>query len=99
MSDERDDVNKLLLFSNRNKKEENSPDYLGRINIQGRWYKLSAWENTSKAGDMYIAGRLGEEWQDRNKKKEDGGDGRTRHTTAETKKSADKDFDDKDIPF
>jgi len=102
MNDETKDVGRLLLFPNRDKTHENSPDYMGRINIQGRWYKLSAWENQSKKDEMYISGTLGDEWEERKRDvpTEETTDEKYHHGGAEDVPSDTDhtDFDD-EIPF
>lgn len=52
---------KGFLFKNDNKKNENHPDYNGKIHINGKDYYLSAWINTAKSGSKYISVTIGNE--------------------------------------
>ena len=42
-----DDNNSGVLFAAREKKTEKSPDYTGKLKIDGVEYKLSGWKRTS----------------------------------------------------
>jgi len=50
-----DNTNKGALFTNNDRKTEKHPNMTGKININGKDYKLSAWSNTSKKGDKYLS--------------------------------------------
>lgn len=50
-----DDTNRGTLFKNEKKNSEKSPDYEGRINVNGKDYRLSAWIKESKAGKKYMS--------------------------------------------
>jgi uncharacterized protein (DUF736 family) len=52
---------KGFLFKNESKKNENHPDYTGKIHINGKDYYLSAWVNTSKSGSKYMSVTIGNE--------------------------------------
>ena len=52
---------KGFLFKNDNKKNENHPDYNGKIHINGKDYYLSAWINTAKSGNKYMSVTIGNE--------------------------------------
>ena len=52
---------KGFLFKNDNKKNENHPDYNGKIHINGKDYYLSAWINTAKSGSKYMSVTIGNE--------------------------------------
>ena len=43
------------LFRNEQKKGQNSPDYMGRVNINGHEMYLSGWMKTSKGGKPYMS--------------------------------------------
>lgn len=43
------------LFKNEQKKVENSPDYMGRVNINGHEMYLSGWIKVSQAGKTYMS--------------------------------------------
>lgn len=47
--------NNGVLFKNEKKNSEKSPDYEGRINVNGKDYRLSAWIKESKAGKKYMS--------------------------------------------
>ena len=42
------------LFKNENKKGEKSPDYTGKIMVNGAKYNIAGWKNKSKSGLNYI---------------------------------------------
>ena len=48
-----DNTNRGVLFKNDKRETENHPHAKGSINIEGKEYWLSAWTQTSKAGDRY----------------------------------------------
>jgi len=48
-----DNTNRGVLFKNDKRETENHPHAKGEINIEGKVYWLSAWTQTSKAGDRY----------------------------------------------
>ena len=56
------DLNKGFLFKNNNKKNDNHPDYTGKIVLSNKKeYYLSAWVNTSKSGSKYMSLTIGNE--------------------------------------
>ena len=63
---------KGVLFQNE-KTKETQPDYTGSIVVEKKEYRLSAWNNTSKAGKEYksIKVTTQEEMAEFKKKKED----------------------------
>jgi hypothetical protein len=47
---------KGALFKVKEKKSENSPDFTGNIaDDQGRQFRVSAWNQTSKSGTKYLS--------------------------------------------
>lgn len=54
---EYDNEKKGVLFSNKERKEQNpnAPDYTGNIQINGVEYWLSAWVKTSKNGNQFMS--------------------------------------------
>ena len=42
------------LMVSKVKSHENSPDYFGKANLEGKIYKLSAWKGTSEAGNPVL---------------------------------------------
>jgi len=49
-----DDEMKGVLFP-AEKKHERSPDYTGRVKVNGEEYRLAAWSRISKAGNDYLS--------------------------------------------
>lgn len=47
------------LFRNDKKKKENSPDWSGKIKMNGQEFYLSAWEKKTKKGDTFYSVSLG----------------------------------------
>ena len=50
-----DNTNKGALFTAKERKTEKHPHMTGKVNIDGKDFSLSAWSNTSKKGDKYLA--------------------------------------------
>jgi uncharacterized protein (DUF736 family) len=50
-----DDEGKGALFREREKKSEKSPDYTGRVQINGTKYRLAGWVRESKAGQRFLS--------------------------------------------
>ena len=44
-----------VLFKNDNKKDDSQPDYKGKIEVNHEEFWLSAWINTSKAGNKFMS--------------------------------------------
>jgi len=47
------------LFINKKKNKEGSPDWSGKIKLNGQEFYLSAWEKKTKAGDTFFSVSLG----------------------------------------
>lgn len=47
--------NKGFLFVNGNKNQPKQPDQTGRIVVDGKEYRISAWESTSNDGKKYLS--------------------------------------------
>ena len=51
-----DNTNRGVLFINNNKKSDKSPTMMGKINVNGQEYYLSAWTNYKKSdGEKYLS--------------------------------------------
>ena len=57
MSDYPKDVGTGMLDKNREKTKPSQPDYFGRVEIEGRRYRISAWlkDSTKNAGQKYMS--------------------------------------------
>jgi hypothetical protein len=44
-----------ILHSERDKKTAKAPDFTGRVVIDGKQYRLSAWQRTGKSGSPYLS--------------------------------------------
>ena len=58
-----DNTNSGVLFKNKDKQDENHPDYQGSINVGGKEFWLSAWirtgkENSKMPGEKFMALRV-----------------------------------------
>lgn len=53
-SQEYDNTNRGALFINQ-KKQSNSPDFTGNINVEGKEYFLSMWKKTSRTGKPFLS--------------------------------------------
>ena len=52
---EYDNTNRGVLFVNREKKNEKSPDFSGSLDVGGVQYFLSAWKKVSKKGGSFLS--------------------------------------------
>jgi uncharacterized protein (DUF736 family) len=50
----------FVLFRNNKRKSDKSPHYTGTINKDGVKYNFSMWEKTSKNGNPFFSGKIGE---------------------------------------
>ena len=50
-----DNTNSGALFKNKDKTNDNQPDYKGKLNVAGDDYWLSAWIKKSKDGKPYMS--------------------------------------------
>ena len=56
-----DNTNSGALFKNNTKEEgDNRPDMTGVVNVDGKEWRLSAWQNTSKSGMKYLSLKVSE---------------------------------------
>ena len=46
------------LFFNSGKTKENHPDYTGRVQLDGRLYRIAGWKRSTKAGAGYLSLRI-----------------------------------------
>ena len=59
-----DNTNKGVLFPNKYKENgDNRPDYTGTVDVEGKEYRLAAWERTSKNDNTYLSVVLSEPQQ------------------------------------
>ena len=59
MSDKAYDNNlRGVLFPEKEKRSENSPDYSGSCEIDGKQYWLDGWKRRSQKGDPFLSLRL-----------------------------------------
>ena len=54
-----DNTNTFVLFKNNQKRSENSPDYTGKINVDGQELRLAAWLKEGKNG-KFFSGKVSE---------------------------------------
>ena len=50
-----DDTNRGFLFKKEDRTNEKSPQYEGKINVDGKDYRIVAWIKESKAGKKYFS--------------------------------------------
>jgi len=53
MSKQYDNTNRFALFKNDRPNSENSPQYTGKINVEGVEYYLNAWIKEGKKGKFF----------------------------------------------
>jgi len=56
-----DNTNRGAMFPNRYKEDgDKRPDHTGNLNVDGKEFKIAAWQSTSKAGNDYLSVRITE---------------------------------------
>ena len=54
------DEGKFIMFPNI-KMFDGQPNFIGRININGTYYKIVAWLKRDRKNDQYLSGAINEE--------------------------------------
>lgn len=52
---EYDDELRGVLFPEHNKKHDKSPDFTGKVQVEGVEYRLAAWKRTSGSGRGFLS--------------------------------------------
>ena len=56
-----DNTNRGAMFPNKYKEDgDKRPDHTGNLNVDGKEFKIAAWQSTSKAGNDYLSVRITE---------------------------------------
>jgi uncharacterized protein (DUF736 family) len=56
-----DNTNRGAMFPNKYKEDgDKRPDHTGNLNVDGKEFKIAAWQSTSKAGNDYLSIRITE---------------------------------------
>ena len=56
-----DNTNRGAMFPNKYKEDgDKRPDHTGNLNVDGKEFKIAAWQSTSKAGNDYLSVRINE---------------------------------------
>lgn len=56
-----DNTNSGLLFPNDRKEKENQPDFTGKLDVNGKEYRLSGWKKKGKqSGKPFISVSISE---------------------------------------
>ncbi len=50
-----DNTNRGILFREQEKKSEKSPDFTGKINVNGKDYRLAGWMKVGKTGTKFTS--------------------------------------------
>lgn len=50
---EYDDTNKGVLFFEKDKKSDKHPDLTGNLNVEGKEYRVAAWNKQGRSGEFY----------------------------------------------
>jgi uncharacterized protein (DUF736 family) len=86
----------ISLFQAGTKKNEKQPDWKGTVNIDGVDHEVAMWNKTTKSGDTFLSGKVGDEAKPKH------GIGftpkKTFIPTEKPKQSFSSDLDD-DLPF
>jgi|TARA_S200002703_G_scaffold36276_1_gene31388 uncharacterized protein (DUF736 family) len=56
-----DNTNRGAMFPNKYKEDgDKKPDHTGNVNVEGKEFKIAAWQSTSKAGNAYLSVKITE---------------------------------------
>ena len=56
-----DNTNRGAMFPNKYKEDgDKRPDHTGNLNVDGKEFKIAAWQSTSKAGNDYLSVKINE---------------------------------------
>ena len=56
-----DNTNRGAMFPNKYKEHgDKRPAHTGNLNVDGKEFKIAAWQSTSKAGNDYLSVRITE---------------------------------------
>jgi hypothetical protein len=47
--------NRGVLFNEQVKNKETSPDWTGKLDVEGKEYRIAAWERTTKTGQPILS--------------------------------------------
>lgn len=50
-----DNTNRGVLFKEKDKKNEKGPDWTGKLNVNGKDYRVAAWQKESKDGQGFYS--------------------------------------------
>ena len=50
-----DPTNQGALFYEKEVKSERHPNMTGKLNVEGKEYRIAAWEKTSRSGDTFLS--------------------------------------------
>ncbi|MCS5590702.1 MAG: DUF736 family protein [Candidatus Thioglobus sp.] len=50
-----DDTNRGVLFVQRDKKTEKHPDFTGKLDVEGKEYRVAGWKRVSQNGANFIS--------------------------------------------
>ena len=55
MNEKYDNTNRGSFFKNDKQGNENRPDFTGKLNVEGKEYRLSGWKKVSAKGVSYLS--------------------------------------------
>ena len=99
------------LFHNGNKDRDAQPDYTGNVKINGKIWRLAAWNSESRSGDPYLSIKVSDPEEYRRQQEGQGQtpkppsgrltneDFQRRREQNRPRPSPEHDFSDDDIPF
>ena len=60
-----DETNSGVLFHEKEVKSERHPNMTGKLNVEGKEYRIAAWEKTSRSGDTFLSLAISEQKEQR----------------------------------
>jgi uncharacterized protein (DUF736 family) len=55
MNDQVKKDNRGYLYPNKNKNKPTQPDFTGKVLVEGKEFRISAWENQTPEGNKYLS--------------------------------------------
>lgn len=68
---EYDNTNKGVLFQNDKDGNDQRPDYTGKLNVEGKEYRIAGWKRVGKSGKPFLSIAISEPQEQQSAQKPD----------------------------